>query len=42
MITSSDYIARLNEETMAKLDLELHRIQLVKAKIAYLFTLGKL
>jgi len=42
VITSSDYIARLNEETMAKLSLELHRIQLVKAKIAYLFTLGKL
>jgi outer membrane protein TolC len=42
MITSSDYIARLNEETMAKLALELHRIQLVKAKITYLFTLGKL
>ena len=42
VITSSDYIARLNEETQAKLALELHRIQLVKAKIAYLFTLGKL
>ena len=42
MITSSDYIARLNEETMAKLALELHQVQLVKAKIAYLFTLGKL
>jgi outer membrane protein TolC len=42
VITSSDYIARLNEETMAKLALELHRIQLVKAKISYLFTLGKL
>jgi outer membrane protein TolC len=42
VITSSDYIARLNEETMAKLALEIHRIQLVKAKIAYLFTLGKL
>ena len=42
VITSSDYIARLNEETLAKLTLELHRIQLVKAKIAYLFTLGKL
>jgi outer membrane protein TolC len=42
VITSSDYIARLNEETQAKLALELHRIQLVRAKIAYLFTLGKL
>jgi outer membrane protein TolC len=42
VITSSDYIARLNEEVQAKLALELHRIQLVKAKISYLFTLGKL
>jgi len=42
VITSSDYIARLNEETLAKLALELHRIQLVKAKISYLFTVGKL
>jgi outer membrane protein TolC len=42
VITSSDYIARLNEETFAKLTFELHRIQLEKAKIAYLFTLGKL
>ena len=42
IITSSDYIARLNEETQAKLALELHKIQLVKAKISYLFTLGKL
>jgi outer membrane protein TolC len=42
VITSSDYIARLNEETLAKLTLEMHRIQLVKAKITYLFTLGKL
>jgi len=42
VITSSDYIARLTEETQAKLAFELHRIQLVKAKIAYLFTLGKL
>jgi len=42
VITSSDYISRLNEETQAKLTLELHKIQLVKAKIGYLFTLGKL
>jgi outer membrane protein TolC len=42
VITSSDYITRLNEETQAKLSLEIHRIMLVKAKIAYLFTLGKL
>jgi outer membrane protein TolC len=42
VITSSDYITRLNEETQAKLASEIHRIMLVKAKIAYLFTLGKL
>jgi outer membrane protein TolC len=42
VITSSDYISRLNEEKMAKLSFELHRIQLVKAKISYLYTLGKL
>ena len=42
VIMSSDYISRMNEETQAKLTLELHKIQLVKAKISYLFTLGKL
>ncbi len=42
VITSSDYISRLNEEKQSKLALELRRIQLVKAKISYLFTLGKL
>ncbi|MCX6245002.1 MAG: TolC family protein [Bacteroidetes bacterium] len=42
VITSSDYISRLNEEKTAKLSFELHRIQLVKAKIAYLYILGKL
>lgn len=42
VITSSDYITRLNEETQAKLNLELHKIQLLKAKLSYLFTLGKL
>ena len=42
VITSSDYIARVNEEIQAKLNKELHRIQLVKAKMNYLFTLGKL
>jgi outer membrane protein TolC len=42
IITSSEYISRLNEEVMAKIAWELHRIQLVKAKQSYLFTLGKL
>lgn len=42
VITSSEYISRLNEETQARLSLELHRIQLVKAKLSYLYTTGKL
>ncbi|MCX6277000.1 MAG: TolC family protein [Bacteroidetes bacterium] len=42
VITSSDYIARLNEETLARLNLEIHKIQLIKAKLSYLYALGKL
>lgn len=42
VVTSSEYISRLNEETQAKISRELHQIQLVKAKQNYLFTLGKL
>jgi outer membrane protein TolC len=42
VITSSDYLARLNEETQARLSLEIHKIQLIKAKLSYLYTLGKL
>ncbi len=42
VITSSEYISRLNEEIQARLTMELHRIQLVQAKINWLFTLGKL
>ena len=42
VITSSDYIARLNEETQARLSLEIHRVQLVRAKLNYLYTQGKL
>lgn len=42
VINSSDYISRLNEETQAKLNKELHRIQLIKAKLYYLYTLGRL
>ena len=40
VITSSDYIARLNEETQARLSMEMHKLQLVRAKITYLNTLG--
>jgi len=42
VITSSDYVSRFNEEVQARLNKELHRIQLVKAKLNYLFTIGKL
>jgi len=42
VINSSDYISRLNEETQAKLNMELHKIQLIKAKLYYLYTLGRL
>jgi outer membrane protein TolC len=41
VITSSDYIARMNEETQAKLNLEVHKLQLVKARVGYLYTVGK-
>ena len=42
VITASDYISRLNEETLSQLNREIHKIQLVKAQLSYLFTLGKL
>ena len=42
VITASDYLSRLNEETLSRLNLEIHKIQLIKAKLSYLFTLGKL
>jgi outer membrane protein TolC len=42
IITSSEYISRLNEEIQAKVSYDLHRVQLVKAKLSYLFILGKL
>ncbi|MCK4568808.1 MAG: TolC family protein [Bacteroidales bacterium] len=40
VITSSDYVSRLNEEAQAKLNLEVHRVKLAKAKVDYLTTLG--
>jgi outer membrane protein TolC len=42
VITTSDYLLRLNEETQSRLNLEIHKIQLIKAKLSYLYTLGKL
>ncbi len=40
VITSSDYIAELNQESIARLNKESHAIQLVRAKIEYLTVLG--
>jgi outer membrane protein TolC len=40
LITSSDYIIQLNGEIQARLQLELHRIQLEQARINYLTTKG--
>ena len=42
VITSSDYVLRVNDETQARMGLEIHKLQLVKAKLSYLYTLGKL
>lgn len=40
VITPADYIARLNEETTARITYELHQLQLVRARIAWLYTTG--
>jgi outer membrane protein TolC len=42
VITSSDFILRINDETQARMGLEIHKIQLIKAKISYLYNIGKL
>ncbi len=42
VITSSEYLTELNAQSKAKLDREVHKIELVKAKIAYKTTLGNL
>jgi len=42
VITSSDYLLRVNEEIQSKMGLEIHKIQLIKAKITYLYNIGKL
>ncbi len=42
VITSSDYVTRLTEERQSRLSYEIHRVQLVKAKLAYLYNQGKL
>ena len=42
VITSSDYVSRMNEEIQARLSLQLHKVQLELAKLTYLYNLGKL
>lgn len=42
VITSTEYITELNNETQAKLNLEMHKVQLQMAKVSYLINLGKL
>lgn len=42
VITSSEYINRLNEETQARLNYEIRRVQLVKARLNFLYNQGKL
>ena len=42
VITSSDYVSRMNEEAQAKLNMEVHKVKLAKAKVDYLTTLGVL
>ena len=40
VITSSDFVSRLNEEAQARLNLEIHRVKLAKSKVDYLTALG--
>ena len=40
VITSSDYVSRLNEEAQARLNLEVHKVKLARAKVDYLTALG--
>lgn len=42
VITSGEYINRMNEEIQARLSLQLHKVQLELAKLTYLYNLGKL
>ena len=42
IITSTEYLTELNAESKAKLDLQSHKIQLIKARLDYKATLGNL
>ncbi|MCB2221433.1 MAG: TolC family protein [Bacteroidetes bacterium] len=41
-ITSSDYLTELNAESKARLDMQIHRIELLQAKTEYITTTGNL
>lgn len=42
VITSTEYLTELNAESKAKLDLQSHKIQLIKARLDYKATMGNL
>ena len=42
VITSTDYIQRVNDATQAEINMQTHEIQLIQAKVNYNATLGKL
>ncbi|MCF8369013.1 MAG: TolC family protein [Bacteroidales bacterium] len=42
VITSTEYLTELNAESKAKLDLEVHKVELIKAKLDYQTTLGNI
>ena len=42
VITSTDYVKRVNDAIQAEIKLKTHEIQLVQAKVNYNATLGKL
>lgn len=42
VITSTDYITEISKETQAKLNYETHKIQLVQAKVNYLYIKGEI
>jgi len=42
VITATEYVTELNAEMMAKLNLELHKIQMKMAEVNYLNSMGKL
>ncbi len=42
IITSTEYLTELNAETKAKLNLELHKVKLIKAKIDFISAKGNL